>query len=589
VRRISVEPVPGSGDAADGQGHGLPGGPAARPGAPAADAPGFGPSSRPPASIDIASSGAEAAGAGVRGAVDHVLVVEDSALDARLVESFLRRTDAGPYEVTRARSLEEASSALLTEGFAAILLDLNLPDARGLEALEVVRKAAGGVPVVVLTGSDDKLGLAAVRAGAEDFLLKGRLSPALLGRVVRYAIERAEYRRRSSHAGRLIAAGRLAATVAHEVNNPAAFVVANQHTMKEVLEALRGSLGDRPDAIARLDEVLTLLADNIVGLERIQSIVKSLKGFTQPSRGAIGRVDLPEVVQETCRLVENQIRYLAKLELRFEEEVPPIAGDRTRLAQLITNLVTNAAHAIDHPAKEDDLVKVFVGAKGDEVLLRVEDTGRGIPEHLRDRIFEPFFTTRERSGGTGLGLALTAEIVRQHRGVIRHWDRSPRGTVMEVRLPKATGLVSDHDPGEAGSRRPAEDRRARVLLIDDEVHLLRALRRALQPHEVTTVPGGAEALALLAERRDFDLVLCDLMMPQVDGAAVHQYLQEQAPELLDRLVFVSGGAFTTKVQRFLAHVGRPVIDKPVDVPTLRRLAVSAVHRRLSLPASAPSG
>jgi len=519
-------------------------------------------------------SGPDLAG---RPAADHVLVVEDSALDARLVASFLRRADAGPYEVTHARTLEEASGRLLREGYAAVLLDLNLPDARGLEALDGIRRAAGGVPVVVLTGSDDTLGLAAVRAGAEDFLLKGRLSPALLGRVVRYAIERAEYRRRSNHAGRLIAAGRLAATVAHELNNPAAFVVANQHTMGEVLGELRDELASLPQVAERLDEVQSLLADNRVGLDRIQSIVKSLKGFTQPSRGAIGRVDLPEVVREACRLVENEIRYLARLELSLQD-VPPIAGDRTRLAQLVTNLVTNAAHAIEAPPADADVVRVVVRAQGDDVLLQVEDTGRGIPEHLRDRIFEPFFTTRERSGGTGLGLALTAEIVRQHHGVIRHWDRVPRGTVMEVRLPRATGLVSDHD-GLRSSRPAADEQRAKVLLIDDEVHLLRALRRALQPHDVTTVPGGAEAIELLRGERDFDLVLCDLMMPQVDGAAVHRFLETDAPELLDRLVFVSGGAFTAKVQRFLAEVGRPVVDKPVDVPTLRRLATTALGRR----------
>jgi CheY-like chemotaxis protein len=213
------------------------------------------------------------------------------------------------------------------------------------------------------------------------------------------------------------------------------------------------------------------------------------------------------------------------------------------------------------------------------IQVTIADTGCGMPDSVRSRIFEPFFTTKSREQGTGLGLTLCADIVRRHSGEIRVKSEPGKGSVFEVVLPSDTGLVFSERP-EPRSDAPAPSQRARVLVIDDEEILLKAYRRMLAAkHDVVVVRGGADALELLRRDANFDVVLCDLMMPDVDGKSVYEALSLLSPGLARRLIFCSGGAYSSRLGDFVAALPNVTLDKPFTADALAQAVATARTRR----------
>jgi CheY-like chemotaxis protein len=228
---------------------------------------------------------------------------------------------------------------------------------------------------------------------------------------------------------------------------------------------------------------------------------------------------------------------------------------------------------------EGHRVTVRTGATDDEVWLQVEDTGRGIAPQVRARIFDPFFTTKARAQGTGLGLALCADIVRQHQGTISAVSGAEGSTCFEVRLPRDTQLELSSVPPPSDTQivaRPRTLRQLRLLLIDDEPLVLRSLRRMLGGHHIDTAQSGREALTLLERSQNYDLIFCDLMMPEMDGTVVYAELERGMPELLDRVVFCSGGAFTTRTKHFIEHSTRPFVEKPMTRDSFERIVADCL-------------
>jgi CheY-like chemotaxis protein len=202
------------------------------------------------------------------------------------------------------------------------------------------------------------------------------------------------------------------------------------------------------------------------------------------------------------------------------------------------------------------------------VLLAVEDTGPGVPPALREKIFEPFFTTKPVGAGTGLGLALVAEITAAHHGQIRVTSGARGGARFELRFPVVNGPASEKPASVDPPRLVA----GRLLLIDDEVLILRLFTNLLSGTcEIVTAGSGAEAVAVLERDRAFDLVLCDLHMPGVDGIKVYEMVQRLEPALLDRFVFTTGGAITPRSREFLGRVKPRVLAKPFPVEELYAL------------------
>lgn len=370
---------------------------------------------------------------------------------------------------------------------------------------------------------------------------------------------------------RLIAVGQLAAGVAHEVNNPAAFVLANLAVLSSTLDTLeiesaKRSESSRATMAQLLQQARELTRDNIAGVERIVSIVRDLRNFARLDHERLDTLELAQVIDDACSLVRAEVTYRAALVVDADASLR-VRGDRTKLAQVFTNLLLNAAQAIPEGFARNNRVEVTTSVQGDWARIIVRDSGIGMTAEAQARMFEPFFTTKPRDRGTGLGLAISSEIVHLHGGELRLLQTSAQGTSFEVLLPldRQVGPQRSQAPGAIG-RTPD----AKVLIVDDEAMLLSAYRRWLDGvYHVHTALNGREAIALLEQDAHWDAILCDIMMPEIDGVGVYEWVAAHRPEMIDRLLFCTGGAFTSRSLAFTERLGDRVLQKPVALPQLR--------------------
>ncbi len=433
------------------------------------------------------------------------------------------------------------------------------------------RRLADVVDVVVAIASNDFQKRAEVGDGSE--LLDGlALGVNMLAEEIgkRHARE-SEYQERLLQKERLIAIGQLAAGVAHEVNNPAAFVLANLTAAARELERLGdllapgASAADLGEARELLDQLRGSTRDNIEGVERVVSIVRHLECFSSAKSDAFTCLELEEVANEACSLVRAQVEYRAELAVSHEPGLR-VRGDSMRLVQVLANLLHNAAQAIPEGAKDHHRVTVRTSVEGAHAVVTVRDTGTGLTEEARARMFEPFFTTKPRKHGSGLGLAMSADIVRHHGGELRLVSTSSAGTTFEVRLP----LVPAAPRAERPTPEVEPKARPRVLIIDDEAMLLVAYERLFRRHfDLTLLDGGRAAIECLSRGEDFDAILCDVMMTDLDGVAVHDWIVAHRPALLERTFFCTGGAFTARSSAFTEMLRDRVLQKPLALKQLQ--------------------
>jgi len=396
---------------------------------------------------------------------------------------------------------------------------------------------------------------------------------------------------------RLRAVGRLAASLAHEVNNPLTFVLANLESLRESHQAIRRFVRKlRVDLATReaitpqsfeqittdanlqeiIDDTADMLTDCYKGMHRIQDIARSLGTFSRADDKQAEMTDITRVVDDACAMVFNQIRYRARLVKRFEP-IPMIAAFPGRIVQALVNMLTNAAEAIDGGTYDKHRIIVSTHLEGDHVVVGVSDTGVGIKEDSRDRIFTPGYTTKAHEGGMGLGLTACSRVAQEHGGRLEVHHLPDCGTRFELVIPIDTGLSAIEQRRESHPISEAPLKRSRLLIVDDDAMVLSALHRRLRRrYDTVTVLGGAEALARLSEDPGFDSIVCDLMMPEVDGKSFYNAIKKDHPELADRIVFMSGGAFTPRLRKFAAAVPNPVLQKPVSREDLESML--AAHR-----------
>lgn len=546
-------------------------------------------------------------------ALFRLLLIEDNPADVEIVRTLLAEVCKPRFSISVAITLEDGLQRAKREHFDVGLLDLGLPDASGLDGLKRFLEERPDLPIVVLTVlDDDEIGEQAVFEGAEDFFAKQRFDQVLLPRALMHAIERARHRanavaleRQLLHANRLASIGQLAAGVAHEVNNPASFIINNVANLERDLsqldefhKAVRLELGGDGaaifDVVARrfdldrlLAEARTSVKDSDAGIQRIARIVRELGAFSRIEHDDAEWVDPNDLIAAACRLTQHEIRHNAQLVTTLGT-VPLIAGHRGRLCQVLINLLLNAAQSIPQGAPEKNRIEVTSLVEDGCVILRVEDTGAGIAPDVLPRLFEPFFTTKRENEGTGLGLALSLDVIKKHRGRIEVESRPARGSRFDVILPLDTGLVPsrvDVQPKPVPERVP----RGRILLVEDENMLRRSIELSLSRlHEVVAVEHGKRAIEVLDSDRDFDVVVCDLMMPQGDGQILYEYLEKAAPEILERFVFLTGGAITRRMKSFLERIHGTVLKKPIAPAEFFDLIARYVaQRRTASSASQP--
>jgi PAS domain S-box-containing protein len=623
-----------------------------------------------------------------------VLLVEDDEDDFVLTRDALRSIGQGRAVLKWVSTGEQALAALESGAHDVCLMDYRLGSVTGLELLQQARQRGWHGPIILLTGQEDAaVDHQAQKAGAADYLEKSQLTPTLLERSIRYALQhtrtlealrrsqasfralieqqpdgvcvqeeehlvyanpallnllgcssaeeilgqgltrvaqmflqpeewdrferdRAESKRtglpitsrefrilrrtgeaayvqlsqtplvfdgkpcmlwsvrdltehrqmqaRLLRADRMASLGTLAAGVAHEINNPLAYTIAN-------LDYLATSVVPRLEpSVTVADELRGLVADAQMGATRVRDIVRQLRMFSRVDEDARPvPVDVHGVLETAISMAMNELKHRARVVRDYGEPLRAEANEG-RLGQVFLNLLVNAAHAIPEGDVERHEIRIVTRPRGTGVLIEVHDTGMGIPEENLDRVFEPFFTTKPTGIGTGLGLSICHGIITGFGGRMGVESRVGKGSTFwvllkathEARVPSSAALPAVK----------AEARRGRILVVDDEPMIGQAIRRTLQQeHEVISLTSAREASERLLGGERFDLILCDVMMPEMSGVDLHQVLSSRAPELAERMVFLSGGAFTPVAREFLGRVRNRRMDKPFSSQELREL------------------
>ncbi len=363
---------------------------------------------------------------------------------------------------------------------------------------------------------------------------------------------------------RLAAIGTLAAGVAHEINNPLTYVLAN-------LEWIQRKAGDQPQLKARVEAA-------IEGVSRISRTVKDLGSFTQRRDDALAAVDVHEALEASLRLAASELRKRARV-VRSYGVVPYAAGDLARLGQVFLNLLLNAAHAIREGQPDANEVFVATHALSDgRIRVTIRDSGTGIEPVLMGRIFDPFVTTKPVGGGAGLGLYVCQHIVQSLGGSIEVESVPANGASFHVDLqPARTSQASgrEHRHHSYVSAKPVH-----VLIVDDEEAIRMVLRDALDGHQIDEARTGEQALERLLHA-SYDVVLCDLSMPGISGIDVFEQSVARKPELRERFVFLTGGAIDERSVTFLDSCVCPVIPKPFKTSAVIDVVANMAKSRAS--------
>ncbi len=352
-----------------------------------------------------------------------------------------------------------------------------------------------------------------------------------------------------SRADRLAALGRLAAGLAHEINNPLAAVLLNLQTIERELKG--GS---------SREDLLAVTSDARLAGERVSQVIVDVRTWFQGESGtpSLTVVDLGSIIDDAVRLTHAELRPITKVAVELQP-VPGVLGSPLRLGQVLTNLLLNAATAMTG-GPDRNLIRIVVKPHGGGVRVDVSDTGSGITPEVLPYIFDPFFTTHEGHGGSGLGLAMCHRIVADHAGELTVESKVGAGTTFHVDLPAHVARLQP-----------------KVLLIDDDAAFCRSMVRVLSGCAVTVASNGREGLEQLrAPGAEFDVVLCDVMMPVLNGLEFYRQLSATDPTRAAAVIFVSGGATTEETSAFLESLPNVVLKKPFEIPTLIELIAERV-------------
>jgi PAS domain S-box-containing protein len=388
--------------------------------------------------------------------------------------------------------------------------------------------------------------------------------------IMRDVTERKKVEGQLLVADRMVAVGTLSAGVAHEINNPLAAIIGNIDLAQRDLADLVDERGEL-EGFSRIREEMVDARD---AADRVRKIVRDLRVFSRGEDEQPGPVDVEHVMESTLRMAWNEIRHRARL-VKHYERVPPVEASEARLGQVFLNLIMNAAQAMTEDRASTNEIRISTAVQGECVLVEVSDTGPGIDPEVMKRLFTPFVTTKPVGVGTGLGLSICHRIVTSFGGEISVESKPGKGTRFRITLPFAReplSVAARSAPASSTARR-----RGRILVVDDEPLVAKVVSRSLAAdHEVIGFERSIEALALVRGGERFDVILCDLMMPEMSGIDFYQALCECAPQQAAVVVFLTGGAFTPRARRFLDEIPNRWLEKPFDPAQLSSLVNSSV-------------
>ncbi|MEP7049125.1 MAG: ATP-binding protein [Pseudomonadota bacterium] len=393
--------------------------------------------------------------------------------------------------------------------------------------------------------------------------LKGRwLSVAFLFDI---STERKAIPARMIEADRLAALGVLSAGIAHEINNPLAYLMLN-------LEYLSRELPTLPQDPHKLGALMVRVKDACHGAERVASIVRDLRTFVRADEVASGPADVRAALESALNIASNEIKQKATL-IRDYETIPLVDASPHRIEQVLLNLLLNALQSLPAAATERHEIRARLRTSNGQVAITIEDTGTGIPEALLGKIFDPFFTTKPAGVGTGLGLPICRSIVRGLGGEISVCSTLGRGSAFTVTLAASTANQLALEPSHTREAPSPAPRRGRILIVDDEIPVARTLKALFQnEHDMTLASSGAQALEAIAAQVEpgFDVILCDLMMPGMSGMDLFEQIKRAHPGVERSMVFMTGGVALDHARDFLATSSNLTFEKPFDFDQLRQ-------------------
>lgn len=368
---------------------------------------------------------------------------------------------------------------------------------------------------------------------------------------------------------RVTSMGTLAAGLAHEINNPLSFVIGNLSYLRELV--------DEPPTRQAMSELREVIAHTSEGADRVRRIVSDLRALARGEDTQIEEVDVKAVAESTLRMVSNQLRHRARVVCNFGNDMPLAQANASQLGQIFLNIILNAAQAMPEGRVAENELRITTQALDKWVKIDVQDTGCGIPADRLSRIFDPFYTTRQVGGGMGIGLAICYTLVRSFGGAIEVDSTVGAGTTVTILLPQAGAhTIQTADPGTRPRATVMGDR-LRLLIVDDEPRVLDMLTRMLRGNDISVAHDGREALSMLGQDHAYDIILCDLMMPNMTGKDVYEELRQSRPQLAERMIFISGGALSNETRHFLDSVPNRRLTKPFEVDVVRREVQAAAQ------------
>jgi len=501
-----------------------------------------------------------------------ILMVEDSPSDALLLTRHCQwhLPQARVEQVDRVRDAEQR---LESEEFDILLLDLSLPDAKGLEAPRRLHEHAQSLPIIILSGSDsEELALGALKIGAQDHLSKNDLDGRLLARCIRHAIERKqselalrEKDGKLMRKQRLEIVGELAAGVAHEFNNLLQIIQAYTRFAQDGLDP-----GDQPHAD---------LVEVRKATDRAAALTAQMLSFGRPPSMTRQVVDVNASISSLVAMLSRLVGDHIEITLSLDARNCRLEVNQTQFEQMLINICLNARDAMPHGGRleiatslesiQQDYCETNPEMKpGQYLRVSLRDNGYGMTEEVRQRIFDPFFTTKEVGEGTGLGLSIVYGLVQQYAGAINVYSEPGIGTVFNLYFPAEGG---GGDPGGCPEQSHVGGGSETILVADDEAQVRDSTVRILQRagYRCICCADGEQAVIQFERRmHEIDAVLLDVIMPKRTGRHVCEGIRALKSDV--PVMFCSGNDKQMGLPEFAARHGITVLEKPFRSDTLLR-------------------
>jgi two-component system NtrC family sensor kinase len=439
-----------------------------------------------------------------------------------------------------------------------IVLDLIMPEMDGWQFRLEQKKEPSWATIPVIAISDDHSAQAAVM-DVSAHLTKPIDGDVLVETVDRLIsdLERNRALARASEHQRLISLGALLGGIAHEVNNPLAFVFGSIDLLQRQLTSMTRP-GTVPDPFS-VATALRALDRAKQGAERIAAVVRSASMFASADLETIETIDIHAVLESSVQVASNEIRHGAHL-VRSFTDVPRVRGNPAKLGQVFLNLLLNAVYAIRDSGGRDQVIRLATSSQDQYVVVSVSDSASLMEPSALACMYEPAAAVHGTGTRLHLGLAVSREIVMSMGGSIEVEPAQPQGATFRVLLPGDSRASYPAPPPKPPTKVHAA--REPILIVDDEPLMCELLAATLSDdYSVTAFTSARAALAALQEN-DYDVILCDVMMPELNGMDLYELAILDRPELGERFVFITGGAFTERARLFLRQTGRPVVKKP---------------------------